>query len=109
MNLLKALVDVQHDPNVGSIFTVSPEATIVGFVYLKPILRPEVFSSFYSVPSVATLIPATLATHGQIVNAVDSLLDPSLKAKYESRVFFGILIPCVIVVERLTLPIDTMR
>ncbi|CAF9942331.1 hypothetical protein IMSHALPRED_003621 [Imshaugia aleurites] len=84
VNLLKALVDVQHDPNVGSIFTVSPEATIVGFVYLKPILRPEIFSSFYCVPSVATLIPATLGTHGQIVNAVDSLLDPSLKAKHDA-------------------------
>lgn len=84
MNLLKELVNVQHDPNVGSLFTVSPEATIIGFVYLEPVLRPEVFSSFYSIPSVATLVPATLSTHSQIVNAVDSLFDWTLKAKYES-------------------------
>ncbi len=80
-NLLKALVDVQHDPNVGSIFIVSPQATIVGFVYLEPTLRPDAFASFYSIPNVATLIPATLGTHGQLVHAVDSL-DPSFKAKY---------------------------
>ena len=81
VNLLKALVDSQHDPNVGSIFTVTSQATIVGFVYLEPTLRPEIFSAFYSIPSVTTLVPATIGTHGQLVNAVDSLIDPSLKAK----------------------------
>lgn len=80
-NLLKALVNSQHDPNVGSIFTVSPQATIVGFVYLEPIIRPDIFTSFYSISSTATLIPATLGTHGQLVHAVDALMDPSLKAE----------------------------
>ncbi len=69
-NLLRALVDYEaaaaKDSKAGITFSLSLNLSAVGFIYSEPTPRPDVFKSFYSIPSVATQAPSTIGTQAQL-------------------------------------------
>lgn len=75
--LFQALVKYQaaseNDINANLVFSIGNEATLVGFVYAKPIKRPAVYSSFYEIPFNMSFINSTIGSPQALVKAFSSV------------------------------------
>ncbi|KAL8761027.1 MAG: hypothetical protein Q9184_002816 [Pyrenodesmia sp. 2 TL-2023] len=75
--LFQALVKYQaaseNDINANLVFSIGNEATLVGFVYAKPVTRPAVYSSFYNIPFTMSFINSTIGSPQALVEAFSSV------------------------------------
>ncbi|KAI4159471.1 MAG: hypothetical protein LQ342_006550 [Letrouitia transgressa] len=71
--LVKYQAAAENDINANLIFSVTNEATIVGFVYFKPTPRPAVYSSFYNLPFNVSFINSTIGSNQALVEAFSSV------------------------------------
>ncbi|KAL8904440.1 MAG: hypothetical protein Q9207_003269 [Kuettlingeria erythrocarpa] len=75
--LFQALVKYQaaseNDINANLVFSIGNEATLVGFVYAKPITRPAVYNSFYDIPFSTSFINSTIGSPQDLVKAFSSV------------------------------------
>ena len=71
--LVKYQAAAENDVNANLIFSISNEATIVGFVYFKPTPRPPVYGSFYNLPYNISFINSTVGSNQALVKAFSSV------------------------------------
>ncbi|KAL8726337.1 MAG: hypothetical protein Q9166_006785 [cf. Caloplaca sp. 2 TL-2023] len=75
--LFKALIQYQaaseNDINANLVFSVGNTATLVGFVYAKPVKRPAVYNAFYNIPFNASFIDSTIGQPQALVRAFSSV------------------------------------
>lgn len=76
----------EEDPNAGLIFTITPSATVLGFVYAKPVVRPAVFDAFLrnddgNLTPLAPYINSSISSLVEMHDAFASLA-PATKARY---------------------------
>ncbi|KAI0008537.1 hypothetical protein F4779DRAFT_618522 [Xylariaceae sp. FL0662B] len=76
MDYVKAADD---DPSAGLVLTLTPTSGLVGFIYGKNVVRPDVYKMFYDVPSVQTYINSTVGNMVDLSNAFAAVtpLDPA--------------------------------
>ncbi|KAL8946771.1 MAG: hypothetical protein Q9222_006883 [Ikaeria aurantiellina] len=75
--LFKALVKYQaaseNDINANLVFSIGNAATLVGFVYAKPVVRPAVYKAFYNIPFNTSFINSTIGSNQALVKAFSSV------------------------------------
>lgn len=73
--LLQATVGFQEaaegDDYANLIFQISPTATLVGFIYAKPVVQPPVFQMFSNIPHSSALVNSTIGTELQLAQIFD--------------------------------------
>ena len=85
LELLNALVEYQavaeHDVNANIVFQLSESASspesFVGMVYLKPVERPAVFSSFLRLVPYTNMINSTIGNLLELSNAYSAMESPA--------------------------------
>ncbi|KAL8723579.1 MAG: hypothetical protein Q9181_007249 [Wetmoreana brouardii] len=77
VELFQALVKYQaaaeNDIHANLVFSIGNGATLVGFVYAKPVVRPPVYSPFYNIPFNMSFINSTIDSPQALVKAFSSV------------------------------------
>ncbi|OJD36444.1 fad linked oxidase-like protein [Diplodia corticola] len=75
--VIKYSAAAENDTSAGLVFNVSPDGTILGFVYGKPVEKPDVYSMFYDIPYTQNYINSTLGNTYELALAFADVTDLS--------------------------------
>ncbi|KAI1311984.1 hypothetical protein F5Y03DRAFT_409154 [Xylaria venustula] len=72
--LLEAVVEyanaAENDPNAEISFNLNPAQAFVVYIYSKPVVRPDIYKTFYNIPSTSQAINSTIGNMLDLNNAM---------------------------------------